>query len=69
MTTITYRIENGALVETTTSEASYNQKNYVKTLETQIADMQQGLADNTASVNANIEALQHKLTLINNLKN
>lgn len=69
MENTTFKLENGQIVETTTTEKTYDSLEYVKSLEWQIESMQNGLNEYTATVSSNIQELQAKLSSIKTLIN
>lgn len=69
MENTTFKLENGQIVETTTTEKTYDPLEYVKSLEWQIESMQNGLNEYTATVSSNIQELQAKLSSIKTLIN
>lgn len=66
---ITYRIENGDIIETTVTEKTYNTLEYIASIESKINSKQIDLANYTESVTKDLTELQNKLNAIQALLN
>lgn len=69
MTTTTITLENGEIVETTTTVQKYNPQTYLGNLEAEKQNTIVGRDNNLAEVNGRIDTMQSKIDQINTLIN